>query len=73
MKRKKVAIQQTEIHLDPRYASARPEDWMLCRTCESLIPHRCPHCGSDKLSANPSLIARVARARFGPPPFLFKR
>ena len=73
MKRKKVVIQKTEIHLDPRYASARPWDWRLCRTCESLIPHRCPRCGSNKLRDNPSLIVRTARAQFGQPPSLFKR
>ena len=73
MKRKNAIIQRTEIHLDPRYASARPWDWRLCRMCESLIPHRCPRCGSDQLSDKPSHIIRAALAQFGPPPSLFKR
>ena len=72
MKRKRVIIHKVQIDLDPRYAAEHPHDWRLCRTCESLIPHRCPRCGSDKLSDNPSLIVRAAQAQFGPPPSLFK-
>jgi hypothetical protein len=72
MKRKDVRKQKIETCLDPRYASARPWDWRLCRTCESLIPRRCPRCGSDQLSDQPSHIIRAALAQFGPPPSLFK-
>jgi ribosomal protein L40E len=72
MKKRTMRTQATEIHLDPRYASARPWDWRVCRTCEALIPHRCPRCGSDQLSDKPCHIIRTALAQFGPPPSLFK-
>jgi ribosomal protein L40E len=72
MKRRKIRAQKIETHLDPRYASARPWDWWLCRTCEALVPRRCPRCGSHKLSDKPSHIIRAALAQFGPPPFIFK-
>ena len=72
MKRKNVILQKTEIHLDPRYASARPWDWRVCLTCEALIPHRCPRCGSDKLSDKPRDVIHAALTQFGPPPSLLK-
>jgi len=72
MKRKDVIVQKTEIRLDPRYASARPWDWWLCRTCEALIPHRCPRCGSDKLTHKSSHVIRAALTQFGRPPFIVR-
>ena len=73
MKKNDPRLQRIEIQLDPKYASARPWDWWLCQSCRTLIPRRCPNCGSAKLSAKRSHIARSALAQFGRPPFLFKR
>lgn len=73
MKKNDPRLQRIEIHLDPRYASARPWDWWVCQSCGALIPRRCPHCGSAKLSDKRSQIIRSGLAQFGPPPFLFKK
>jgi ribosomal protein L40E len=72
MKKNSIRVQETDIHLDPRYASARPWDWRVCRTCEALIPQRCPRCGSDKLSDKPKDVIHAALTQFGPPPSLLK-
>jgi hypothetical protein len=57
---------------DPRYASARPWEWRVCRACQTLVPVRCPGCDSDKLSDKPRDVIHAALTKFGPPPSLLK-
>lgn len=61
-----------QVRIDPRYASARPWDWRLCQDCQTLVPLRCPKCGSARLSGRPGHIIRAGLRQFGPPPALFK-
>lgn len=64
---------KNKARLDPRSASARPWDWRVCRDCQTLVPVRCPKCGSERLSNRPGDIVRVGLLQFGPPPGFFRR
>ena len=72
MMKKMARDPKAKVRLDPRYASARPWDWRVCRDCQTLVPVQCPRCGSDKLSDKPKDVIHAALAQFGPPPAFFK-
>ncbi len=63
---------KNKVRLDPRYASARPWDWRVCRDCQALVPVRCPQCGSERLSGRPRDVVRAGLHQFGPPPGFFQ-
>jgi hypothetical protein len=72
MKRRSKKDSKNQARIDPRYASARPWDWQVCRDCQTLVPVRCPKCGSDRLSGRPGDVVHAGLHQFGPPPGFFK-